>query len=193
MSTVFVDVDTQIDFVFPAGALYVPGAEKVLPNITKLNRYAGANRIPLISTVDAHTENDPEFRKWPAHCIAGTPGQQKPQVTLLETREVIPSTAGEYPAPAASQYLLEKQVLDCFSNANLVPLLNRLGADRCIVYGVVTEICVGLAALGLLKSGRQVGLVADAIRSLNQPDADRMLEEFKAAGGQVISVEQVCR
>jgi nicotinamidase-related amidase len=31
MKTVFVDVDTQIDFLFPAGALYVPGASGCCP------------------------------------------------------------------------------------------------------------------------------------------------------------------
>ena len=31
MKTVFFDIDTQIDFVYPAGALYVPGAEHILP------------------------------------------------------------------------------------------------------------------------------------------------------------------
>ena len=40
MKTVFVDVDTQIDFLFPAGALYVPGAEALVPKIAALNRYA---------------------------------------------------------------------------------------------------------------------------------------------------------
>ena len=30
MKTVFFDIDTQIDFVYPAGSLYVPGAEHIL-------------------------------------------------------------------------------------------------------------------------------------------------------------------
>ena len=33
MKTVFFDIDTQIDFLYPAGALYVPGAERILPEI----------------------------------------------------------------------------------------------------------------------------------------------------------------
>src|SRR5436190_23050104 len=77
MKTVFVDVDTQIDFVYPAGALYAPGAETIVPALVRLNRHAAASGIPVISTMDAHTENDPEFRHWPAHCVAGTIGQQK--------------------------------------------------------------------------------------------------------------------
>ena len=33
MKTVFVDVDTQLDFLYPAGALYVPGGERIVPAI----------------------------------------------------------------------------------------------------------------------------------------------------------------
>ena len=44
MKTVFFDVDTQIDFLYPAGALYVPGAEKVVEQIAALNRFAGSQR-----------------------------------------------------------------------------------------------------------------------------------------------------
>src|SRR6185312_16056768 len=72
MKMVFFDVDTQLDFLYPAGALYVPGAESIVPRVAALNRYAADTGIPLISTVDAHTEDDPEFRHWPPHCVAGT-------------------------------------------------------------------------------------------------------------------------
>ena len=33
---VFWEVDTQADFMLPGGKLYVPGAEKLLPNIRRL-------------------------------------------------------------------------------------------------------------------------------------------------------------
>ena len=75
MRSVFIDIDTQIDFLFPSGALYVPGSESILPAVQRLNQYAVANGFPLVSTVDAHTENDPEFATWPPHCVKGTWGQ----------------------------------------------------------------------------------------------------------------------
>jgi nicotinamidase-related amidase len=62
MRTVFFDIDTQIDFLFPAGALYAPGAEKIIGTVATLNRYAAKHGIPVVSTMDAHSENDPEFR-----------------------------------------------------------------------------------------------------------------------------------
>src|SRR5271163_349401 len=157
--TVFLDVDAQLDFLYPTGALYVTGAEAIVDRVAALNHWAARHGIPVISSVDAHTPDDPEFRDWPPHCIAGTPGQRKPLSTLLDTRVVVSNASGLPKIGDAQQLLLEKQALDCFSNVNLPALLARLGAKRCLVYGVVTEICVKFAAFGLLKTGRRVELI----------------------------------
>jgi nicotinamidase/pyrazinamidase len=136
----------------------------------------------VISTMDAHTEDDPEFRIYPHHCVAGTLGQRKPAATLLKKRAPLRARAD-----GIQQLLLEKQKLDCFTNPDLRPLLAELNADRYIVYGVVTEICVRCAAFGLLKTGRRVEIVTDAIRALNEVDAENMLGGFTAAGGYLVS------
>jgi len=183
MKTVFFDIDTQIDFVYPAGALYVPGAEHILPLISELNR-----RAPLvISTMDAHPENDPEFQIYPPHCVVGTTGQHKPANTLLDQRATLPlaSHAG------VRQLILEKQKLDCFSNPHLEPLLAELNADRYVVYGVVTELCVRCAAFGLLKTGKPVELVTDAVKALDERVANEMFREFTAAGGCLSTSAQI--
>jgi nicotinamidase/pyrazinamidase len=186
MKTVFFDVDTQLDFMFPAGALYVPGAETILDHIAVLNHFGHT----VISTMDAHTEDDPEFREWPHHCVAGTLGQRKPSATLLENRVLVPNTPGPIDVQAP-QILLEKQTFDCFTNVNLAGILDALNADRYVVYGVVTEICVKLAAMGLLKTGRRVELVTDAIRSLTDEARTRTLADFTAAGGVLTTVATV--
>lgn len=181
MKAVFFDIDTQLDFMVPAGALYVPGAEKILENVAALNR-----RAPLvISTMDAHAENDPEFLAWPHHAVAGCLGQRKPVATLLERPLVIPNRACAIALDGARQIIIEKQTLDCFTNLHFQPILASLDPERCIVYGVVTEICVRLAAFGLLKTGRRVELVTDAVRNLNDQAASRMLADFQAAGGRL--------
>lgn len=214
MKTVFFDIDTQLDFVVPAGALYAPGAEKILDHVAALNM-----RAPLvISTVDAHSENDPEFRQWPHHCVTGCLGQRKLHSTLLENRVVIhnePAEEGDGPLnqgsastvidsrrtvpffrppaipPGCRQIILEKQTVDCFTNRHLDAILQTLKADRYVVYGVVTEICVKNAAFGLLKTGKPVFIVTDAIRALNDATAAQMLAEFQAAGGQLTTAELV--
>jgi nicotinamidase/pyrazinamidase len=149
MPTVFFDIDTQIDFLFPAGALYVPGAERLLPVLARLNRYASEHSIPLVSTVDAHAEDDPEFKDWPPHCIAGTLGQRKPAELLVP-----------------NQIIYEKQEIDFAPDPRFVSLVESLHADRCVVYGVVTEYCVRSAVNALTKLGKPVDLVTDAIQSL---------------------------
>lgn len=191
--TVFFDVDTQIDFLYPAGALYVRGAETIVPALARLNRYAEDNGITVVSTTDAHAENDPEFEHWPPHCVSGTVGQLKPQGLLLSRRSVVPVQKVNI-LPKEPQILVEKVKFDPFSNPNLSTLLDQLGADRFVVYGVVTEICVKHAAEGLLKrEGARVELVTDAVRSLCQADSDNMLNEFRAAGGVLTTVAEVCR
>lgn len=188
MKTVFFDVDTQIDFLFPAGALYVPGAETILDRIAALNRLAASRGIPLISTMDAHSEDDPEFRVYGHHCVAGTDGQRKPASTLLENRVIVPNSACDR---MGAQILLEKQKLDLFTNVNLEAILAGLGAERYVVYGVVTEICVKLTAFGLLERGGRVELVMDAVRAFNDDAASKMLNEFREAGGELTTVAQL--
>lgn len=179
MKTVFFDIDTQIDFLYPAGALYVPGAEHIVPAVAALNRYAGANGITVVSTMDAHAEDDPEFQSWPPHCVAGTAGQAKPASTMLENRE--------------QQILFEKQTVNVFEAPSIGELLHRLKADRYVVYGVAAEVCVRHAANGLLKTGKRVEIVTDAIKGLKQEDTDATLALLGSQGAVLTTVEEVCR
>ena len=43
MKTAFLDVDTQLDFLYPSGALYVPSAERIVDTVSRLNRHAAAH------------------------------------------------------------------------------------------------------------------------------------------------------
>lgn len=191
MKTAFLDVDSQLDFLYPAGALYVPGAERVAPAIARLNRHAAEIGAPLISTVDAHDEDDPEFRSWPPHCIRGTLGQRKAEGTLLAGHITVPFD-GPVPALAdARQIVVEKKSVDVFAGPNLGRVLAALDAGRVAVYGVVTEICVLYAARGLARLGKSVVVVADAIRELNADDARHALDEIRAAGGSIASLAEI--
>src|SRR5258706_11974790 len=178
MNTVYFDIDTQIDFLFPAGSLYVPGAHKLIPALHRLNHHAAKHGHPLVSSMCAHTEDDSEFREWPAHCVVGTVGQLKPVETLLEKRAVIGVAPGEHRIHGAEQILLEKNHLDITTSPHFRPLVTRLGADRYVVYGVVTEYCVRFAALALLETGKPVTLVTDAIQALRAEESAKTFSEF---------------
>ena len=177
MKTVFFGVDSQLDFLYPAGALYVPGAERIVSAIVRLNRFAAAQGIPIVSTADAHAENDPEFSAWPPHCIAGATGQHKAESTLI---------AG------ARQIVVEKQTVDVFQAPSLAGVLEHLNADAYVVYGVVTEICVLSAALGLLRLGGPVTVVTDANAALRAEGSRDALDQIVAAGGRLATVDEAC-
>jgi nicotinamidase/pyrazinamidase len=191
MPTVFFDIDTQLDFLYPAGALYVPGAERIVPAIAHLNRFAAARGIPVVSTADAHTENDPEFANWPHHCVAGTWGQRKAETTLLEKRVTIPNRDGVLEIAGAQQIVVEKQTVDAFLTRHLGAVIERLQCGRAVVYGVVTEICVLCAVRGLLQAGRQVTVVTDAVETLQAEDSARALAEMRAGGATLARVAEI--
>lgn len=165
----YIDVDTQLDFVSPAGALYVPGAERILDRIGALNREAIAGGHALIATMDAHTENDPEFAVWPHHCVKGTLGQRKAEATVV-----------------AGAQILEKVNVNCFTNPALEAMLAATGAREAIVYGVVTEICVFHAAMGLLERGWGVSVVTSAVRELDIQKRDAFYNDLQSRGGRLL-------
>ncbi|MGA2273508.1 MAG: isochorismatase family cysteine hydrolase [Bryobacteraceae bacterium] len=191
MRTVFFDIDTQLDFVSPAGALYAPGAERVIAVVARLNRHAASSGIVLVSTTDAHAENDAEFAQWPPHCVAGTLGQRKPQATLIEKSVVVPNRGGLPDTAGAAQIIVEKQTVDVFETRTIAPLLERLGADRFVVYGVVTEVCVWHAARGLLRLGKPVTIATDAVQALRPEAGERALAELRAAGATLATISEV--
>ncbi len=192
MAAAFFDIDSQLDFLYPAGALYVPGAEKVVPAIARLNRFAAEHGIPVVSTTDAHTEDDPEFKIWPRHCVAGTWGQRKAEATLLDKRVVVPSRGGEIAIDRVKQIVVEKQTVDVFAAPNLSRVVERLAASEYVVYGVVTEICVLYAVRGLLQLGKPVTVVTDAIETLKAADSEKALEECRRGGARLALTAQVC-
>lgn len=196
MKTIFLDVDTQIDFLFPAGALYVPGAEQTVPNLAALTRHALAHGHQIISTVDAHSEDDPEFKVWKPHCIVETIGQHKAAATLSERPLVVAHNAEALEpllpqARQSKQIIVEKQILDCFSHPHMEPMLNELGADRYVVYGVATEFCVRCALEGLIELGKPVYLVTDAICGIELEASRQVVKSFEAQGVALLSTADV--
>jgi len=92
------------------------------------------------------------------------------------------------------QIVLEKQTLDIFESHHAEALLERLPRDaEFIVFGVVTEYCVRLAAKGLLERGRRVAVVSDAIETLNKEEARRTMKELAALGATTITTNEALR
>jgi nicotinamidase/pyrazinamidase len=188
------EVDTQVDFMLPGGKLYVPGAEKLLPNLKRLTDLARQNRAFLVSHGCFHSENDPEFKIFPPHCVKGTAGAEFVPEALTEKVARVPNdAAAKLPQDifAYQQILLEKQTLDIFQSLHANELVQKLGDQaEFIVFGVVTEYCVSFAAKGLLQRGRRVAVVQDAIETLKAQDAGKTIAELQQLGARLITTGQ---
>jgi nicotinamidase-related amidase len=77
--------------MLPGGKLYIPGAEKLIPNISRLVDTARKNQAFLISSGDQHSPQDPEFQIFPPHCIKGTKGAQVIPEALAQNVLAIPN------------------------------------------------------------------------------------------------------
>jgi nicotinamidase/pyrazinamidase len=199
--TIFWEVDAQRDFMLPGGKLYVPGAEKIIPNINRLVEAARQNRVFLISSADAHNPDDPELREWPLHCLKGAPGADLVAEACAPDRLVIPNEA-RFALPdnitAYRQVTLQKNTLDVFDNPHTDALLKRIGAagspafdphPEFVVFGVATEYCVQRTAEGLLRRGHRVAVVTDAVRSIDPDKGRQILASLQSSGARLITTE----
>jgi nicotinamidase/pyrazinamidase len=187
------EVDTQADFMLPGGKLYVPGAEKLLPQIQKLTDVARQGKAFLVSHGCYHSPDDPEFAVFPPHCVKGTPGSEVVPHALTDSVIRVPIDAAGLPADLEKhkQVHLEKQTLDIFETRHAESLLAHLPKDaEFLLFGVVTEYCVRLAAKGLLERGRAVSIVEDAIETLNPEEGRRTLAELKQLGAKFIKTDE---
>jgi len=189
------EVDVQADFMLPGGKLYVPGAEKLLPNIRKLTDAARRGEVFLVSHGCFHPANDPEFKQFPPHCLKGTPGAELVPEALAknfvrvknDANASLPENLFKY-----QQIILEKETLDVFESRHADELVERLGnAAEFVVFGVVTEYCVGLAVKGLLKRKRQVAVVRDAIETLAPEVGNKTLAELQSLGAKLVTTDEV--
>jgi nicotinamidase/pyrazinamidase len=194
---IFWEVDVQADFMLPGGHLYVPGAEKLLPNIRRLTDAARHGQVFLVSHGCFHTPKDPEFQIFPPHCVKGTAGAELVPEALAEKIVRVPNEADAKLPQDLSQYqqiLLEKQTLNIFESRHADALVERLGKQpEFVVFGVVTEYCVGFAAKGLLARGRRVAVVQDAIETLKREDGQNTIAELLQLGARLITTDQALK
>ena len=191
---IFWEVDVQRDFMLPGGNLYVPGAEKLLPNIRRLTDAARQGKVFLVSHGCFHPANDPEFKIFPPHCLKGSTGSELvPEALTEKVVRIENDPAAKIPNDLSSyqQILLEKQTLNIFESRHADQLVQSLDHQaEFVVFGVVTEYCVSFAAKGLLERGRRVAVVQDAIETLKPEDGGKAVAELQRMGARFITTDQ---
>ena len=171
-------VDMQNDFVHPRGKLFVPDAPKTVPSIARLIGRARARNIPVIYTQDWHMEEDPEFKIWGEHAVAGTWGAE-----IVEDLK-----------PLKGDIVIKKLRYDAFYGTQLEHLLSRVvRRDVLIVVGTVANICVLHTAGSAALRWFDVVVPMDGVSALTQFDLYAALRQidFLYRGRVVRSVDGI--
>jgi nicotinamidase/pyrazinamidase len=191
---VFLDVDTQRDFLEPSGALYVPGSAAIIANLARLTEFALQNRIPIVATACAHLPDDPELSRFPPHCMAGTPGQGRVRATSF-VDSVVLDVDERLDGDLPRHLTLLKRELDVFSRLDADELLRRYNRDQptFVVYGVATDYCVRAAVEGLLNRNVCLTIVTDAIRAIDPSTEADLLTDWAKRGADLTVTDVVCR
>jgi nicotinamidase/pyrazinamidase len=201
-TTIFYDVDTQRDFLLPGGALYVAGANKIIPALAELTQIARDNGIRVVCSVDRHFLGDPELKrnggKYDDHCMDGTEGQKK----IPETEPLNPLYIPNHPLSPKEiedalthkgEIVFEKQEFDVFMGNRHARAILRMLLEPyrdVVVYGVYTEICVARAVEGLAQLGPKLTIVKDAIADVGA-DAETLRKKWQRAGIEFVTVAEL--
>ncbi|MFH1719979.1 MAG: cysteine hydrolase [Planctomycetota bacterium] len=181
------DIDTQRDFLLAAGNACIPNHAQVLANIRRVMAWARRENVPIISTAEVHRNDNGAGEV--ARCIEGTPGQRKIPYTLLGNRLSFPADdRNALPADllqAHRQVILHKRCVDPFEEPRIDRLLSEIQADEFVLIGAGTEGAVQATALGLLRRGKNVRVVVDALGSHNGRMANLALRKMKAKGAKL--------
>jgi nicotinamidase/pyrazinamidase len=191
--TVFVDIDTQFDFMNPNGALYVQDAEEIIDNIKRLFAYAKEHKIKILSSTDAHKADDPEFKLFPPHCVKNTPGNQKIEASTCKDNIIIENVEQDITESMLDheQIIVEGQTFDIFESINTDEIVKKLDAHNYLVFGVATDYCVKAAVLGFLGRDYNVSLVTDAAKAITKEGEEKALREMKDAGTVFTTTEDI--
>jgi len=194
------DVDTQVDFMYPHGKLYVPGAVHTIPAMQRLVDAARASGIVHVASADDHELTDaeiadePDFlNTYPPHCLRGTRGALK--IPETEQEDPVPLTLELLPERylEGREFLILTKTFDVFTNPNTDVLLDRLDPDEVVVFGVATDVCDDAAIRGLLARGRKVTFVEDAARGLDEERAAICTAFWRENGVEFTTSEVISR
>lgn len=153
-NTAVIIVDMQNDFVKKGGKLYVPGAEKTIEPINDLIKKARNSSVIVIYTQDWHMKDDPEFKIWGEHALAGTWGA-----------EIVDELK-----PEKDDFIIKKYRYDAFFETPLDYILRVKNIKNIVISGTVANICVLHTAGSAALRWYNVIMIKDGISALDDFD-----------------------
>lgn len=143
-------IDIQKDFMNENGMLCVPNAESIVPELERV--CMNPQGLPMFFTADDHDGTEPEMSvnggQFPLHCMRGTEGKE----LILDPKNCPVFTKRCY------DVFDEK-----YGSLNIIPWLKKNEITEVDLCGVVGNICVQAAALGLINLGIKTRILSDAV------------------------------
>lgn len=152
--TALLIIDVQNDFIKPSGKLYAEGAERIISPIKKLLSKAREAGATIVFTQDWHIKDDPEFKIWGEHTMAGTWGAE----IVNELK------------PDETDIVVRKPSYDAFYSTSLDHVLRSRGVTKLILTGLLGNICVSCTAVGAAVRGYGLIIPVDSIYSILEFD-----------------------
>lgn len=174
-------VDCQYDFI--DGSLACEGAREAVDSaVVFINARPD---VALLYSVDWHSPENRSFLPnggiWPPHCIAGERGSRIHEKFHLEVLR-----AGQRPD---SRTIYRKGTDDLVEEYSAFGARNDAGrtvgqdiGDDVTVCGIASEYCVRESVLDLLKAGRHVTVLADALGWVDRRKHEENLEDLEKRG-----------
>lgn len=178
-------VDMLYDFI--DGSLACYNAENAVVESVK---YINSNPLQqVLYTCDSHPYNHCSFKSeggiWPSHAVANTRGGTIHQDYFKKISEPNnrPNLKNIFTKGTTST--LEEYTGFYSRDVNGAPLSESI-LKKVVVSGIATEFCIKESVLDLLKSGREVYLIKNALGWVNQNDHNSVLEELSNLGITII-------
>ena len=180
-------IDVQKDFC-AGGALAVPNGDRVVPPLNRYITDAIARGWPIYASRDWHPVVTKHFRQyggeWPPHCVQGTEGAAFHDDLKLPPSAIVISAGASQDSDGYSAF--EGRLSD---GTPFLDHLRERGVGHLYVGGLATDYCVKHSVLDARRADLEVTVLTDAIAGIdvNAGDAERALEEMRAAGAHISS------
>ncbi len=194
-------VDFQADFTeLHNGALAVPGTgeDYVQLVVMETGNYKRQS-LPIIATRDYHPANHVSFYAshaakkpldvveidgrrqilWPKHCVQGTHGAD-----ILLPEPLIDHVITTANRPEFESYSAFRD--DGGKETGLKSLLDDMGANHLIVYGLATDYCVKETVIHALEQNYGVTLVMSLCRGITPESTEKAVAQMKATGARIL-------
>lgn len=174
----FWNSDTQIDFVYPRGKLYVDGAEDLRKSWEKLTDIAREKSIRVINTADYHFKNSTEIsdtpdyiKTFPDHCMANSRGadyikETDPEDSLIFNwnKEYL-ITPELFEESTHRNFIIRKDAFDVFKgNPHANTILQNIKPETVVFYGISRSGCIDAAIRTLARKVKNMYLIDDAVK-----------------------------